>query len=402
MAPKNFTLQKLVAKHGFGLGDQDRAASPVTPVLNIPAVQVGPARPAGPRPRKHLFRRPSPPRPAPNPWIPRDGYKDIKELVHGAEARTSLTKSTKTGRVYVVKRYAKYPEFVNIPFHQKGDQPLPNEAQVLLFALRPHPNILRAFGCDLFGAHKANLYTEYCSGGDLTDYVLKIATSQRSAPESLALHVFISLSQALCYLHHGLRWDSEENRYWQEPGFVSYIHGDIKPENTFLRWTSEAERTGLPEIVLGDLGSTQPANTFKGILRTVGYQAPEAARIWALAETDPKAFKVKVRETGVMTTATDIYSLGQVVHLIGTNRLHATGADPTTEPVERTRVGMVGVKLGIQPRYETEALTTAVQACLKPDRKSRPVAREGSLLDAVAVCREALREMLAKEADSRS
>ena len=104
-----------------------------------------------------------------------------------------------------------------------------------------------------------------------------------------------------------------------------------------------------------------------------------------------------------MTTATDIFSLGQVIHLVGTSKLHAVGGggDPMTEPVIQTRVGVVGVKLGKEPRYETQALIKAVKGCLQSDRASRPVAKEGSLLDDVALCREALKKMLAKkEADS--
>lgn len=158
----------------------------------------------------------------------------------GADAVTSLTKSTKTGRVYVVKRFADYPEFGKSgPLQLGGVQPLPNEAKLLLVSLRPHPNILRAFGCDLIecdkGWYKANLYSEYCAGGDLYDHILAVANSKRSAPESLALHIFISLAQALAYLHHGLHWDPKVNRYWQEPGFITYVHGDIKPSNVFLR-----------------------------------------------------------------------------------------------------------------------------------------------------------------------
>jgi serine/threonine protein kinase len=365
MAPKNFALQKLVAKYGLAQGDKRRTASPASPV------------------------------PASNPWIPRDGYKDVKELQHGSEARTSLTKSIKTGRVYVVKRFPKYYVDASV---QQGEQFLPNEAQVLLVALRPHENILRAFGCDFLGVQKgnfkANLYSEYCNGGDLSEHIVATASSRHSVPETMALHVFISLSQALCYLHHGLRWDSEALCYRQEAGFVSYIHGDIKCDNVFLRWSNDAERVGLPTVVLGDLGITQPAKTFVGISGTKRYQAPEVARIWALHESDPKAYRVKAWETGHMTTATDVYSLGQVIHMVGTNRTHATGEDPTTEPVVLTKRGMVGVRLGIRPTYWTAALTTAVQACLQPDSAARPVVKEGGLLDAVAVCRAALGSLI--------
>jgi serine/threonine protein kinase len=367
-------------------------------------ITASPAKTAGPKPQRNPIRKDSPPRAAPfNPWIPCDDYQDIKELQSGAEAVTSLTKSTKTGRVYVVKRFADYPVYGPSLQLQEGQQPLPNEAKLLLVSLRPHPNILRAFGCDLLGCpkggYKASFYSEHCAGGDLIDHLRRVATSKHTAPESLALHVFVSLAQALAYLHRGLHWDPRAGRYRQEPGFVAYVHGDIKPENTFLRWSDEAERTGLPDIVLGDLGATQAEKTYKGLSGTEGYLAPETAHVWSLAVTNPVEYKVKARRVGYMTAATDVFSLGQTIHLVGTSRHHATGMDPDTEPAVRTGKGMVGVRLGKEPVYETQALIRAVKACLQPDPKKRPVAKEGpgSLLDDVAVCREALRKMLAKK-----
>jgi serine/threonine protein kinase len=379
---KNFAQQKPAAKN------QNSTASP--------------ARPAGPKPQKTPLRKDGPPRQAPfNPWIPRDDYQDIRALQSGAEAITSLTKSTKTGRVYVVKRFAEYPEFSNSSF-QEG-QPLPNEAKLLLVSLRSHPNILRAFGCDILGCHKggykANLYSEYCAGGDLIDHVRTVASSKHTAPESLALHVFISLAQALAYLHRGLHWDPKANRYWQEPGAITYVHGDIKPANVFVRWSDEAKRTGLPEVVLGDLGCTQPENAFKGLTGTEGYMAPEVAHVCSLSKTNPVEYRVKRRAVGHMKTATDVFSLGQTIHLVSTSRHHAVGMDPETEPAVRTGKGMVGVSLGTEPPYVTQALIKAVKACLQLDPKKRPVVREGqgSLLADVAVCREALKKMLANK-----
>jgi serine/threonine protein kinase len=409
---QTFAKQKPAAKN------QNSRASPAAPVLSTPvvlAIQVSPpkgarkgmvttqARTAGPKPQRNPFKKAGPSRPAPfNPWIPLDDYEDTKELVSGAEAKTSLTKSTKTGRVYVVKRFADYPEFGKSgPLQLGGVQPLPNEAKLLLVSLRPHPNILRAFGCDLIecdkGWYKANLYSEYCAGGDLYAQILAVANSQRSAPESLALHVFISLAQALAYLHHGLHWDPKVNRYWQEPGFIAYVHGDIKPSNVFLRWSSETDRSGLPDIVLGDLGATQPQNSYRGLSGTEGFMAPEIMHVWALSKTNPVEYRVKARAVGHMTTATDVFSLGQTIHLVGTSRIHSVGMDPETEPAARTKKGMVGVRLGMEPAYETQALIHVVKACLQPNPKKRPVVREGSLLDDVAVCREALKKILAKK-----
>jgi hypothetical protein len=158
MVNKKYTLQKLVAKHGISLGcslpeDQNHTASLVSPVmLATPATPKKPARPATlARPTiLRMFagtaaprlRKAGPPKPAPNPWIQRDTYVDVKELEHGCEAKTSLTRSTKTGRLYVVKRFSKYPVLDSNPHLKEVAQPLPNEARILLEALRPHPNIL--------------------------------------------------------------------------------------------------------------------------------------------------------------------------------------------------------------------------------------------------------------------
>jgi hypothetical protein len=186
-------------------------------------------RPSTPPPRARTFslRRSSIIREQELVWKPYDAYSDMKSMAHGSEAQTHLTKSMTTGRVYVVKRFTQYPVFTDEPSSHRGDQPLPNEATVLLKALRPHPNILRAFGCDRFGGMISNLYTEHCSGGDLTEQMLHFYKINRTPPEKFVLHVFISLAHALCYIHNGLRWDPEEKVYWQEPGFnTPYIHAD--------------------------------------------------------------------------------------------------------------------------------------------------------------------------------
>jgi hypothetical protein len=186
-------------------------------------------RPPTPPPRARTFslRRSSMTREQHLVWKPYDTYSDVTSMAHGSEAQTHLTKSTTTGRVYVVKRFTQYPVFSERHDSHQGDQPLPNEATVLLKALRPHPNILRAFRCDCFGGMISNLYTEHCSGGDLTEQMLHFHKINRTPPERFVLHVFISLAHALCYIHNGLRWDLEEKVYWQEPGFnTPYIHAD--------------------------------------------------------------------------------------------------------------------------------------------------------------------------------
>ena len=269
---------------------------------------------------------------------------------------------------------------------QPGEQPLPNEAFVLLKALKPHPNILEAFGCGLFGKRLSNLYTTYCTGGDLMSQMLHFRKINRTPPERFVLHTFISLIHALCFLHNGLRWDQEKKSYSQDPDFdKSFIHSDLKLENVFLGWSNEAVRRGLPDVVLGEFGVCQPEEVFLGIAGTPGYQAPEIVAIHKLRETDKEAFKTAMRTIGHTTPAADIWSLGQTIHKLCTGGEHANGADPLTNPVRDTSRGMVGVKLGDRRGYNTDALQKTVQWCLAPDPAMRPMAKEGSLLGPVAI-----------------
>lgn len=327
-------------------------------------------------------------------WKTRDGYMDIKSMAHGSEARTYLTRSISTSRVYIVKRFTDYRVPNEESLAHRHEQPQPNEATVLLQALKPHPNILQAFGCDLFGGRISNLYTQYCSGGDLQQQMARFLELDRTPPERFVLHVFISLADVLCYIHHGLRWNSETKKYVQEPGFdTPYVHADLKSENAFLSWSDEAKRRGLPDIILGDWGAAQPVHSYRGISGTPGYQAPEVAAVYKLHATDRQAYRTAMATTGYMTPAADVFSLGQTIHKLCTGREHIVGADPDTFPVRTTDRGMIGVKLGRKRAYDTEALEKTVKWCLRKNPKMRPKTEEGSLLGAIAIFRDAFEKM---------
>jgi serine/threonine protein kinase len=219
--------------------------------------------PRTPSQRSHSFsfHRKSTPSPEQLAWQPRDIYVDIKTLQHGSEAKSYVTKSTTTGCVYVVKRFSKYAIHNDEAAPQPGEQPLPNEAFVLLKCLRPHLNILQVFGCDLLGQRTANFYSSYCSAGDLTEQIHHFMEMKSTVPERFVLHIFISLVHALSYAHNGLRWDPKTKSYSRDANFhASLVHGDLKAENVFLSWSDDAVRRGLPDVILGDWGFAQPAH----------------------------------------------------------------------------------------------------------------------------------------------
>ena len=171
MEIKTSSLQKLFSMHTpscFGTAHADNEESP----------------PRTPTPRSHTLslHRSSPTEVPTLSWRPRDGYMDFKTLQHGFEAKSHATRSIRTGRVYVVKRFKMYRVLNIACAPQPGEQPLPNEAFVLLKALKPHPNILEAFGCGLFGKRLSNLYTTYCTGGDLMSQMLHFRKINRTPP----------------------------------------------------------------------------------------------------------------------------------------------------------------------------------------------------------------------------
>lgn len=340
------------------------------------------------------IRRRSPPSPPQPAWRPGDAYTNTKTLQHGSEAKSYVVQSATTGHVYVVKRFSKYNVYNGEAAPQPGEQPFPNEAFVLLKALRPHPNILHAFGCDLFGERRANLYMAYCSGGDLTEQMAHFLKIKVVPPETFVLHVFISIVHALSYVHNGLRWDPKMKSYLRDPSFdATFVHSDLKLENCFLSWDDDAVRRGIPNVVLGDWGFAQPAHTFRGIAGTPGYQAPEIAAVYKLQQTDRDAFNRALTTTGYMTPAVDVFALGQTIHKLCTGREHVVGADPMTFPVLVTERGLIGVRLGGRRGYDTSTLQEAVQYCLLSNPSMRPKADEGGLLHAAAVFQDALDEL---------
>jgi serine/threonine protein kinase len=260
--------------------------------------------------------------------------------------------------------------------------------------LSDHTRTSYAFGCDLLGNKKANLYTAYCSGGDLTEQMMHFLKIKVVPPEIFVLHVFISLVHALACIHYGLRWDPKTKSYSKDPGFEApIVHADNKLENAFLSWSEDAVRRGFPDVVLGDWGFAQPAHTFRGIAGTPGYQAPEIAAVYKLQETDRDAFNKALTTTGYMTPAADVFALGQTIHKLCTGREHIVGADPMTFPVRVTDRGLIGVRLGGRRGYETSTLQEVVQWCLLPNPSMRPKTDEGGLLYAVTVFQKALEEL---------
>lgn len=121
--------------------------------------------------------------------------------------------------------------------------------------------------------------------------------------------------------------------------------------------------------MLGDFGIAQPTATFEGIAGTRTYKAPEIAQTHGIKKTNPSEYNRLVESTGLMTTATDIYTFGIVMHMLATLKTHKVAADPYDDGHMEGKA-RVGVKL--PSLYWTQGLKTAIQRCLSVEPEGRP------------------------------
>lgn len=167
----------------------------------------------------------------------------------------------------------------------------PAEARILGNLAQLHPNIIRLFCCDLNiigNKGYAQMLFEFCPGGDLLQQ-----TNYRRATPFFALHVVISIAEALAFLHHELVCDTRSPGYTKVMHGETIVHQDIKADNIFLRFQG---RPGdrLPDIVLADFGCANPASETVTGSGCVDFMSPESRH----------------RTVARLSHKTDIYSFG--------------------------------------------------------------------------------------------
>ncbi|KAK3717263.1 hypothetical protein LTR37_005972 [Vermiconidia calcicola] len=293
---------------------------------------------------------------------PKDEYQHLKDFDEGEEGQCSIVKSRTTGRMYVVKHTLPV-ETASPDKNQKTGRrrPLPNEAKMLQ-RLQGGPNIVRFLGVEpsplLEGRHF--IFTELCTGGDLLEQLQEFRKLKMPTPEILTLHVLVSVAQALAYIHHGLR-RIDGKGFITDSKHVSIVHGDIKPDNIFLRWP--ATECGLPDIILADFGLASIASESHGITGTPGYDPPEVRIIAALRHVNPVAYKQK-NNGRIMTAKSDVYQLGVVLYLMAKRAFwndidYTMARDPAT--------------IDLPPRYLAITGFLAMLCwCLQPIPADRP------------------------------
>ena len=201
-----------------------------------------------------------------------DSYQELQPLGHGGNGNCFLLRRRSDQALRVCK--------VTHRFKQKE----PREAQILLKILPRHDRILQLHDLTI-NTGTFQLYFEYYSGGDLSQLIRKYTDGRLLPPESLLRRCFLQLVEALCFIHDGY---DKRSQYKVHSPWTSVIHGDIKPENIFVRFPLRKSQPlcQYPFLVLGDFGSASLISTRQA--GTYRWQPPELpvttkkADVWAV------------------------------------------------------------------------------------------------------------------------
>lgn len=321
-------------------------------------------------------------------------HETIHEFGDASEAEVYLTQCRDTAVRSIVKytyslrvkNYRDLKSSDSITWHY------PNEARALLQHIKPHPGITQVLEVHE-GVDPGRFFMRfaYCNAGDLVGQIDYTRNKRRQyVQEPFLLHILIELMDLLAYTHNGLLHVGD-GKYEKMEDQKPMIHGDVKEDNTFLRWdTPEAIKTGLPTIVLGDWGTAVlvgSSNNKIGV-GTWDFHAPEEIHHYTgLDYDDPRNFRAYRAFLDGRTQAVDMYALGQIMYKLSANEKlnRAIGKDPDDIKVSRN--------------YDTPGLMEVVKSLLAVDPALRGEAsfKEGlGLLPQIQKFRLARDEMLVR------
>lgn len=297
-----------------------------------------------------------------------EDFEVVKELDFSSEGQCTVVRSAHTGIQYVMKAIrckVRRTEHANGMVSEHLDYP--KEALITLKHMNHlHPNIIDTFECEQIpDTGFCEIRMEYCDGGDLSTLIKRFVTSPYHVPELLLCHVANGLIQALAYLHHGILFDADQDTFKQLPDehWDCILHRDIKPHNIFLRWRAPRYDCNLPDVVLGDFGHVCLAGHSYGPTGTSIYFPPEVRdereRIQDLKDLGGAAHNY---EPGIMTTKSDVYTIGATLHQLGTLEHPWEGQTPTKKLPSDI--------------YADRKIHRAVRRCLMKDPADRPSAAE--------------------------
>jgi serine/threonine protein kinase len=269
-------------------------------------------------------------------------YERIRKLGESTEGKVYLMKLKKTAQVLAVKILKSKRKTYDVAH-------LPKDC-LLHLNLPMHPHIIWMSQVDIVdGEIWQGL--ELCNGSDLLSFLERIETHSLTARGRMVfvVHVLIQLGEALAFLHHGLR-RVHKGKWETDAGWSAATHAiiwsDIKPENLLLAFNSANEYGLLPEIRLSDSGHATLASSPWQTAGSPLYFCPEVQA----ADRGQKA--------PMMSTQSDIYTMGLTLYLMITGRHWRPGADPKF--------------MELPAEYRDLGLTYLLTQCLQVNPERRP------------------------------
>jgi NIMA (never in mitosis gene a)-related kinase len=193
----------------------------------------------------------------------------------------------------------------------------PAEADALGKLTQLHTNIIRLICCEVNLDGFAHMLFEYCEGGDLAKQ-----SNYRRATPLFALHVVISVAEALAFLHYGLvhrdghRYERVDSRIDRVGCNEAIVHQDIKGDNVFLRFPG-SQGGGLPDVVLADFGLARSASETVPGTGCVPYMSPESR----FGSVERLSHKTDIYSFGVMCIGLLDHSATGLWNVYGSPRL---------------------------------------------------------------------------------
>ena len=178
-------------------------------------------------------------------------YKVVKQIGEGSYASIYKVQKDNSNEIYVLKQIPITEEDLN---DTQNLNDIKNESLILS---KIHSPYILKFYDSFFYKNCLNIITEYCSAGDLSDYLSMYISHKKKMSEKLIWKLFIQICLGLYYLHSH-----------------KILHRDIKTKNIFLNDDFS--------IKIGDLGiakilenTSSYAYTFIG---TPYYLSPELCK----------------------------------------------------------------------------------------------------------------------------
>lgn len=176
------------------------------------------------------------------------------------------------------------------------------------------------------------LAMEFVDGMDARKACRVAISAGQPMPEAIATHVIAEVAHALDYAH-AMRNEAGEP--------LGIVHRDVNPQNILLSWAGDVKLSDFGIAIAAGRDERTATGTVKG---KVGFIAPEQL-------------------TGrAVTGAADVFALGATLHAL------LTGESPSPA------IGAAGA-LQVSPELSLE-VAGLVRACMRPDPKQRPTARE--------------------------